>query len=67
MRVDILGTMYSIQYKSPSEDRLLRDCDGYCDKTTKKIVVTTENGDLGDFKEYQKKVLATRDCSCLYV
>lgn len=29
MTVNILGTKYSIYYKSPSEDKFLRECDGY--------------------------------------
>ena len=57
MTVNILGTKYSIYYKSPSEDKFLRECDGYCDKSSKKIVVTTENLELENFAEYQKKCL----------
>lgn len=30
---------------------------GYCDKSSKKIVVTTENLELENFAEYQKKCL----------
>ena len=57
MTVNILGTKYSIYYKSPLEDKFLRECDGYCDKSSKKIVVTTENIELENFAEYQKKCL----------
>lgn len=57
MTVNILGTKYSIYYKSPSEDKFLRECDGYCDKSSKKIVVTTKNLELENFAEYQKKCL----------
>lgn len=57
MIVDVLGTKYSIYYKSPSEDKSLKECDGYCDKSAKKIVVTTENIDLEDFQQYQKQCL----------
>lgn len=57
MKVKILGTSYSISYKSPAEDPLLKECDGYCDESSKKIVVTTQNGNLDDFKKYQKKCL----------
>lgn len=57
MTVDILGTKYSVHYRNPSEDKFLRECDGYCDKTSKKIVVTTENIELDDFEKYQKKCL----------
>lgn len=57
MTVNVLGTKYSIHYKSPSEDKFLQECDGYCDKSSKKIVVTTENLELENFVEYQKKCL----------
>ncbi len=57
MTVNILGTEYSIYYKSPSEDKTLGEYDGYCDKSSHKIVVTTENGDLEDFSQYQKQCL----------
>ena len=67
MTVNILGTKYSIYYKSSSEDKFLRECDGYCDKSSKKIVVTTENIELENFAEYQKKMSPPRDCSCVHV
>lgn len=57
MKIKILGSSWNIYYRSPKNDKGLERGDGYCDKTTKTIVVTTENGDLGDFKCYQKKVL----------
>lgn len=57
MKVNILGVPYTIQYKSPAEDKFLRECDGYCDKSSHKIVVNTENGDLEDFPRYQKQCL----------
>ena len=51
--IDILGTEYIIRYEKIS------DCDGYCDKTTKEIVVMIKDDkcNLGDFQRYQKKVL----------
>lgn len=59
MTVNILGTNYSVYDRSEKEDKYLKDCDGYCDKTTKEIVVKTEGEDceLGDFEVYRKKVL----------
>lgn len=67
MKVNILGVPYTIQYKSPAEDKFLRECDGYCDKSSHKIVVNTENGDLEDFPRYQNSVcgmkLSMRLCS----
>lgn len=51
--VSILGTTYNIIEKP------LKDCDGYCDKTTKEIAVAVKDDDcdLGNFEEYRKKVL----------
>lgn len=58
MKVDILGTGYEIKYASQEEDPLLRDCDGYCDWTTKVLVVDRcRDGDLGSMGRYRKKVL----------
>ena len=51
--VSILGTTYTIVEKP------LKDCDGYCDKTTKDIAIAVKDDDceLGNFEEYRKKVL----------
>lgn len=57
MQINILGSPWNIYYRSPKDDKGLERGDGYCDKTTKTIVVTTENGDLDDFKSYQKKIV----------
>lgn len=58
MTVNILGTPYAIHYSSESEDERLKDCDGYCDWTTKQIVIEKETqGNLGDMICYMKKVL----------
>lgn len=57
--VNILGTEYTVYKKPRQEDENLAQCDGYCDKTTHVIVVTTpdNDSDLGDFTVYQKKIL----------
>ncbi len=57
MKVNILGTEYTIKECMAAEDSYLVNCDGYCDKTTKEIVIKKENGDLGDFEVYKKKVM----------
>lgn len=51
--VSILGTTYTITEKH------LKDCDGYCDKTTKEIAVAVKEDDcdLGNFEQHRKKVL----------
>ena len=57
MRVDVLGTEYEILFLSREEDVFLKESDGYCDKSTKKIVVSTTNEELGDFETYKKKIV----------
>ena len=61
MTVDVLGTKYRIIKDVPEHDAFLDECDGYCDKTTKKIVVKqrTERkpGDIDDFDVFKRKVL----------
>lgn len=57
-KVNILGTEYTIEIKKKEEDKFLEKCDGYCDKTSKKIVVLAEpeDNELELFGEHQKKV-----------
>ena len=44
--------------QSEKENELLKDCDGYCDWTTKEIIVEQEdNGILGNMNAYINKVL----------
>ena len=56
--VNILGTEYIVLKRSERDDKRLNNCDGYCDWTTKQIVVEQEMyGNLGDMDCYMKKVL----------
>ncbi len=58
--VNILGTEYTISEKDESEDKLLKECDGYCDKTTKEIVImkiSSDNCNIHNSEWYRKKVL----------
>ena len=59
MKVNILGTTYTIEERSSAEDPTLESCDGYCDKTSKKIVVAKKEKDcnLDDFEWYKRKVM----------
>lgn len=55
--VDVLGTEYGIYLGVEAKnDELLLDCTGYCDKTTKRIVVGDFDGcnlgDEADLKRY---------------
>lgn len=60
LKVGILGEMYSVEYHG-AEDVKLEECDGYCDWTTKTIVIRKNLPDsprnLGSLYEYQMKVL----------
>lgn len=56
--VNILGTTYTIKEQSERDNKLLEGCDGYCDYTTKEIVVEREiEGTLRDMEVYIRKVL----------
>lgn len=57
-KVSILGTTWEIAYRSEDADERLKGCDGYCDWTTRLIVVEDEiEGNLGDMTRYKMKVL----------
>ena len=57
-KVHILGVEYTIKEQSESENEMLKGCDGYCDWTTKEIVVEQEmTGTLGNMDKYIHKVL----------
>lgn len=58
-KINILGTEYTIEIKKKEADKFLEKCDGYCDKTSHKIVVVSEpeDNELEVFSEYQKKVI----------
>jgi hypothetical protein len=58
MKINVLGTEYTVNVLSKKEDTFLENCDGYCDKTTKKIVVKAEDesDELGNYAAYLKKI-----------
>lgn len=59
-KVNVLGTEYSIEVKTESEDEILKNNDGYCDNTTKQIVVLkmdSDNCTIHNPKVYFNKVL----------
>lgn len=41
-KITILGTPYTVQILSPDEEPILKDCDGFCDKTSHRIVASTK-------------------------
>lgn len=55
--LDVLGTTYAVYMDvSTRDDDYLKECDGYCDKTAKRIVVSGPDGDnqLADWSVYEK-------------
>lgn len=58
MKINVLGTKYQIIEKKKHQDSYLKTCDGYCDKTSKKIVVIKQDDDfeIADFNSYQKQI-----------
>lgn len=58
LKIDVLGTKYTIQVLPVEKDGMLNTCDGYCDKTTKRIVVRAKDdtSELGNHDVYLKKV-----------
>lgn len=58
MIINILGANWAIIESSVRDDDRLNDCDGYCDWTTREIVVEREiQGNLYDMDAYVKKVV----------
>ena len=61
MKVNVLGEKYNIIESNAAEDiTLASDSDGYCDHTTKQIVIDTfkpSDNSLGDLGAYKKQVI----------
>lgn len=57
-KINILGTEYTIEYKSFNDDEKLKTRDGYTSFFTKSIVIENDFEGRTDFiKEYQNKIL----------
>ena len=58
MKINILGTSWAVEERSEEDDPMLKDCDGYCDWTVRKIIIEREaQGELGDMEFYIRKVM----------
>ena len=60
MTVNVLGTIYTIKESNEVEDLNLKENDGYCDHTTKTIVIDTfkdSPGSVKDLESYKKQVI----------
>lgn len=59
-QVSVLGTEYHIWLDVPeSEDDVLKECSGYCDKTSHRIAICEKEKDanLDDYMAYRKQVM----------
>ena len=62
-KVDVLGVEYTIKQSDKVKDLSLENCDGYCDHTTKTIVIDTfknyqgQPSALENLDDYEKKVI----------
>ena len=60
MVVGVLGTTYTIKESNEIADTKLKDNDGYCDHSTKTIVIDTFQDSpmsMGDLESYKKQVI----------
>ncbi len=59
MKLNILGTVYTVKECSVEEEQFLKNCDGYCDSTSKTICITKKKPEhtVDDFTVYRKKLL----------
>ena len=60
MTVNVLGTEYTIKKSNAADDINLLEMDGYCDPTTKTIVINTFKDtpeSVDDLDEYERKVV----------
>lgn len=58
MKINILGAEYTISEQSEKDNVLLKDCDGFCDWTSKEIVIERDMlGDLSSMEAYKRKVI----------
>ena len=57
MKINVLGSEWTIVERREAEDKNLENADGYCDWTTRTIVIEREMaGNLGDMEAYIRKV-----------
>ena len=59
-RISILGTEYKMKQRNSTEDPLLEERDGYCDSTSKTIIINdirSERGSVQDLEEIRKRIL----------
>ena len=60
MKVNVLGSEYTVEFKKLDEDSLLKTRDGYCEHSVRKIVVCEferEENSIEDLEKYKNDVL----------
>ena len=59
MKINVLGTNYKIEKRAVDQDRLLETKVAYCDPTTKKIVISEMQPELGSDIDIRVAEMAT--------
>lgn len=61
IKVNVLGTDYEVIKDSPNNNPKLQECDGYCEKFSKKVVIQSSfpetNKTAENLEDYQKSIL----------
>ena len=53
MKIEILGTIYKVEFKTNKQDKRLQNCDGYCDYSIKTIVVIKRKKEDADIMDVE--------------
>ena len=58
-KINVLGTEYTVEVVQKKDDTFLEKCDGYCDKTSKRIVVRAKDNEneLDSYDVYLKTII----------
>lgn len=60
MKINILGTEWELKDKTEEQEPKLETCDGYCDHTSKEIVIRIlepDKNSVSDLEYYRRKVM----------
>ena len=51
-KINVLGTQYLLMFRTEEENAELKECNGYCDYSSKKIVVLKEKRKDDDIRDF---------------
>lgn len=66
-KISVLGTDYTVHFIPEGEETRLKGCDGFCDETTKEIVVENyKRGEMGSKGNLELQEQMRQGCPCLF-